>query len=123
MVHDSKRQAVHEVFFLTVRKYFQFSTATLITDRKASIENAIAKICPTWKHFNCWNHLLNDVKFWLHHHNDKSDDLLVYRNHIWSLLNCASYEKFNDLERKLKDTWTRAFYDYYETHLKNSIIK
>ena len=118
MVHDSKRQVVHEVFFSTVRKYFQFSSATLITDREASIENAIAKICPTWKHFNCWNHLLNDVKFWLHRHNAKSDDLLVYRNHIWSLLNCASYEKFNDLERQLKDTWTRAFYDYYKSNLK-----
>ena len=90
MVHNSKRQVVHEVFFSTVRKYFQFSTATLITDREASIENAIAKICPIWKHFYCWNHLLNDVKFWLHRHNAKSDDLLVYRNHICSLLNTFS---------------------------------
>ena len=65
-----------------MRKYFQFSTATLITDREASIENAIAKICPTWKHFNCWNHLLNDVKFWLHRHNAKSDDLLVSKSHL-----------------------------------------
>ena len=37
--------------FPTVRIYFQFFTATLITDREASIENAIAKICPTWKDF------------------------------------------------------------------------
>ena len=37
MVHDSKRQAVHKVFLSTVKKYFQFSTATLITDREASI--------------------------------------------------------------------------------------
>ena len=122
MVHDSKRQPIPKVFFSTLRKYFQFFTATLITDREASIENAVAKICPTWKHFNCGNYLLNNVKFWLHRHNAKSHDLLVYQNHIWSLLNCASCKKFNGLERQVKDTWTRTFYDYYETQLSNDPV-
>ena len=80
-------------------------------------------MCPIWKDFNFWNHLLNNEKFLLHQHNAESDHLLVYRIHIWSLLNCVLYEKFNNLERQLKDTWTTTFCDYYETHLKNSIFK
>ena len=125
MIHDQKVEVVHANFFKIAASKLQASKSDiiLITDREAAIEKAAEKECPTWKRYNCWNHLLNDIKFWLRRHGGKNDDILVYRSNILSLLKCASLEKFEELEQNSCKKWSKGFVEYYKNHLRKSIIK
>ena len=125
MIHDQKVEVVHANFFKIAASKLQASKSDiiLITDREAAIEKAAEKEYPTWKKYNCWNHLLNDIKFWLRRHGEKNNDILVYRSNILSLLKCASLEKFEELEQNSCKKWSKGFVEYYKNHLGKSIIK
>ena len=100
-IHERKIEVVDANFFKIAASNLQASKSDiiLITDCEAAKEKATEGECPTWKRYNCWNHLLNNIKFWLRRHGGKNDNILVYRCNIFSLLICASLEKFEELEQ------------------------
>ena len=68
LIHDRKKGGAHDSFFrlFTERNPFLNNDGIIIvTDRESAFSNSISKYMHNGKHFNCWNHIKRDVKYWL----------------------------------------------------------
>ena len=125
LVHDRKSEDVHSAFFDLIHAKLKSSccnhTIRIITDRELAISNAIIKNCPTWNHFVCWNHLLQDVKYWLRNHGGKKQDEIVYCSHIKDLLESSSVAIFEEKYATFSELWSASFLQYFNANLKDCI--
>ena len=71
----------------------------------------------------CWNHILNDMKFWLSKHGGKTVYKRVYDSQIRQVLHCSSELEFDKLYNQLKVIWSSAFVTYFEVNIYDSIVK
>ena len=121
MLHDSKSQDVHSTFFEILFSRLEKAGCkkiNIVTDREKSIANAIKSKCPSWRHFYCWNHIVQDIKHWILTHNGRREDVTVYSNHVKKLLNSNSAENFEQTFNNLKVYWGQSFLNYFENHFK-----
>lgn len=66
LLHHRKNKEVHEDFFSWAKKLCPLITdKNIITDREQSITFAIKTQLQNINHFECWNHIQQDVKHWI----------------------------------------------------------
>ncbi|KAL1448691.1 hypothetical protein WDU94_009841 [Cyamophila willieti] len=125
MLHDRKLEEVHTHFFTTLcNKFACFnSKLNIVTDRENAIVNAIRKSWPLSRHYPCWNHIQRDVKFWLKRHKGSEDDIKIYTSHVWDLMDSNNELEFSNKFEKMKHHWSKEFKEYYNSHLKNDVLK
>jgi hypothetical protein len=128
VIHERKFQEVHETFFSHIKKLVPnlkkdcFKIA-IVVDKETGISNAISERLPGWQILHCWNHIKQDLKFWLRKHGGKQDDICIYINDIKQLLQSECVEEFNELCETLSTKWSRAFLHHFEDNLKDDIVK
>ena len=65
----------------------------------------------------CWNHIFNDIKFWINKHGGTSDDRKVYDMDIRALLHCESLDMYNSMYIDLKQKWSESFVCYFDENI------
>ena len=71
--------------------------------------------------FCVWNHLLQDVKYWLRNHGGKKQDEIVYCSHIKDLLESSSVAIFEEKYATFSELWSASFLQYFNANLKDCI--
>ena len=125
LIHERKYQRHHELFFETLSELvpsLRKCTAVLVTDREKGITNAIHKVLPGISIVLCWNHLKQDIRYWIKKHGGKSDEISIYAEHLNTLLNCETEEIFQKIFSNLSTTWTSSYLEYFNREIKPSII-
>ena len=75
--------------------------------------NAITAILPKATHLRCWNHILRDIRRWLHSHSASSADTSVYITDVLNLFHQAKEEAYKEKLKDLTVKWSSPFLDYY----------
>ena len=86
----------------------------IVTDREDSIINALKHCLPDAHVLLCWNHIFQDIKFWLKNNRGTLDDKRGYDMNIRTLMNCESLQlfekkKYEELSQKWIDLINRTF--------------
>ena len=120
LIHERKYQRHHKLSELvpSLRK----CTAVLVTDRENGITNAIHKVLPGISIVLCWNHLRQDIRYWIKKHGGKSDEISVYAEHLNTLLDCETEEIVQKIFSNHSTTWTSSYLEYFNREIKPSII-
>lgn len=125
MIHERKLLRMHELFWGSfIKKLIHFEkyghNVPIITDREKSIASAILNsisIADTNLIF-CHNHLIRDVKQWLHTNNAIQDDFKVYINEIKYLIEIKNENEFDKKLNEYKIKWSRSFFNYFEKNIE-----
>ena len=64
----------------------------IVTDNEVGICQAIDKCLPGVYRLQCWNHLINSVKMWLHSHGAKPVEIPIYISHLRQLFHQETEE-------------------------------
>ena len=64
----------------------------IVTDQESAIIKAIELELPNLHQLHCWNHLYQDVRFWLRKHGAPRTDITVYRDDISHLFQSHTEE-------------------------------
>lgn len=123
MIHDTKTASVHVEFFEHVKKiYNEIDGLPIITDREKAITIAIRQVLPKSLHVYCWNHIRQDVKYWIKKQaNHRASDVRFYTDCTWDLLDSCSEKEFQKKYETMKKHWSKRFLDYFEKHLLNDV--
>lgn len=98
-IHDRKSEQLHQDFW---RKILQLvpnmnkASSVLVTDREKAVVNAIKKEASQITLVHCWNHILSDAKHWIRQHGGKSDDQVVYVQHLRELLQAPTEDDYKE---------------------------
>ena len=117
-VHDKKFQVSHAKFFSKLTEKIpnlKKKEVPLIMVREKGITNA-AKLAPNLCPLLCWNHICQDIKYWVRSHNGTTDDILVYTDNVIQLLKSENQEIFEERYSILSSKWSKAFLDYFNEH-------
>ena len=122
MLHERKFQSLHEDFCASVYEMMpnriKGQAFNACTDGEAGCSNAISKVFPSWNAFQCWNHIVTDVEFWLKKHGATNDELAVYKMQMRSLLASETDEDYKMTNQSYQETWSQAFRDYYVAYVE-----
>jgi len=122
MLHERKFQSLHEDFCASVYEMMpnriKGQAFNACTDGEAGCSNAISKVFPSWNVFQCWNHIVTDVEFWLKKHGATNDELAVYKTQMRSLLASETDEDYKMTKQSYQETWSQAFRDYYVAYVE-----
>jgi hypothetical protein len=123
MIHERKLQSTHKIFVDILKEKLpalKVSSCALVTDGESSFD-VFEEVFPKTNKLICWNHLLRATKQWLKRHNATSPDIVVYLDHIQTLLHCptdATYLKMYHSKVKL---WSQPFKLYYDNTIHKYI--
>ena len=92
-----------------------------MTDRELGILQAFGKKLENCKILICWNHILNDIKFWLSKHGGKQSDKRVYDAQIRQLMHCETIQEFESSYQRIKKEWSEPFLTYFEENIYETI--
>ena len=122
VVHERKFQAAHDEFCEQLSQRLKCrQDHILVIDGEINIVKAFSQRFPTWTVVSCWNHILTDVEIWLKKHHGIGQDIVVYKSHVRELLQCTSDDQLSRKEATLKDTWSEAFHQYYNDHIRERL--
>ncbi|CAF4866871.1 unnamed protein product, partial [Rotaria socialis] len=64
LMHDSKRELVHECFVQIINHELPdlLKKSILVTDGENALKNAFQTHYPTMLQLRCWNHAIKDIK-------------------------------------------------------------
>lgn len=125
-MHEKKNESSHNHFFQTMKKLIQDlenekENAFFITDNEDAFRNAIMTNFPKAKVLRCWNHLFNNIRFWLKNHAGWQLDAKVYCNDCRDLFKCATKEVYTTMLNLKQGYWDQAFANYYLTYIHPDI--
>jgi len=125
LIHERKFHEYHETFF----KQCALLTPTLrkiknpiVTDDEKGIVASIQKVLPNLKWLRCWNHLLRDVRRWLHKRNAPSKDVDVYISNLKKLFHKPSLTEYHAELEKMMQTWSAPYVDYYNAFINADVM-
>jgi len=99
MLHERKFQRIHEDFCTDIVKRLPNSvygqSFNICSDSEAACSNAIKKAFPQWNIFNCCNHILRDVEFWLKKHGGSKEETTLYKIHNQDILKSRTPEEYS----------------------------
>ena len=125
MINERKFQFVHErIWEHLVKKIpnLKKSKVPVVVDKEVGISNAIKKIVPEMPILHCWNNI-KDFKFWLGKQHVTSDEKLVYKNDLDTIMNSNNIELFNQNCDNLTAKWSQLAVNYFEKHIKEDFVK
>jgi len=125
-LHERKFRKYHETFLRSMTEIIpnlkKKSIVVLVTDREIGITNAVKTTLSNITILHCWNHIKRDIRFWVKSRFGKNDDASLYVDNASDLLECETSDNFEDLLRKLSQSWSTAFLDYFENEIQPSIV-
>lgn len=124
VIHDRKFKSVHTEFCEQLKHRMKSFKAgsILVTDGEEAIVGAFANAFPTLSLVSCWNHIVSDVEMWLKRHDGKASDVMIYKANIKELLQRSSMGEFSSRLSTIKQSWSGAFVQYYDTHIANRVM-
>ena len=96
MVHEHKLSSTHGRFVEILADKvpaLNNSNCVLVTDGEASFDVLQERFVKLNKVF-CWNHTLTAAKHWLRGHNASTSDIMVYVDHIRTLLHSSTLQSY-----------------------------
>ena len=124
LIHERKFHTYHEEFFSVCTKLsssLKDTSYPIVTDEEKAFVNAIAAILPKASHLRCWNHILRDIRRWLHSHGASSADTSVYIMDVLNLFHQPKEEGYKEKLEELTAKWSSPFYDYYMDQIQPDI--
>ena len=116
LIHERKYTETHiEVFreciacIPTLKK----AKCPIVTDREKAIVNAVKESFPVATLVHCWNHLLRDMRTWLHQHGAPTTDIAVYQDDAFELFHQLSEGEYDKLLAMKRQAWDTAFEEYW----------
>lgn len=88
----------------------------IVTDDEVVICKAIDKFLPSLTYVRCWNDVINAVKLWLRKHG-AIYEIPVYIAQLRDLFYQPTEENYEAKLAKLEPTWSRPFFEYYNSTL------
>ena len=79
---------------------------TVITDCETGKINTFKQQIENCNILICWNHILNDITFWVNKHDGKTDDKRVNDMQIHELLHSESVKTFEQKYFSIKQQWS-----------------
>ena len=95
LAHNQKFKLSHEKLFskLAENSNLRKKKIPIIIDLEMGI-NSGTKLIPNLHPILCWNHICQDIKYWVQSHNGTSADILVYTNHVLQFVKSDSPDEF-----------------------------
>jgi len=126
MLHERKFQKFHVQFCEGIAEHLSPAVAGMLlhicTDGESGCSNAIQEVFPSWIIFNCWNHIVRDVEFWLKKHGAGKDEMSVYKLHVRNLLSSSTEEEYSMTLNSYRQTWSQAFAEYFDGCLEKRVV-
>ena len=124
LVHERKLTKTHEEMFkvCTARiPALRNTTSPLVTDKEKSITNAVKQQLPSVPLIHCWNHILRDIRHWLHQHGAPATDTAVYMEDTFQLLHSPSKKEYDRQLAEVRQRWDVLFVDYYMKNIHEDV--
>lgn len=97
-------------------------SSCIITDREAAITKGIENVLPSRNHFYCWNHIKQDIKFWVKKQkNAEKQDYRLYISHTVDLLESESIDDCLEKYKRMSEQWSKNFRAYFETYIFDAV--
>ena len=124
LIHDRKLETSHQRFFeIILQKLPQLAGVgiPIITDRERAIKNVIGKVLPALKNLSCWNHLRQDLRFFLRQCGARPDEISVYGEPFLTILDTEHEDNYEEVCRDQTLKWSEEVVDYFNRELKEDI--
>ena len=124
LIHERKLHTYHKEFFDVCTKLstsLKNTTFPIVTDEEKAFVSAIAAILPKAPHLRCWNHILRDIRRWLHGHGATSTDTSVYIMDVLNLFHQPKQEAYKEKLEEMTAKWSSPFYEYYMDQIEPDI--
>ncbi|XP_030056629.1 uncharacterized protein LOC115468784 [Microcaecilia unicolor] len=125
MLHTNKKFLTYWAFlhsFKMICHRMENKNVIFASDSETSIQEAIDHVFPTVKRVVYWNYIRQDLKVWIKKHGGTNSDSNFYLDEIVELLKCNTKQIFHEKLRLKRRNWSKAFLQYYEQELHESII-
>jgi len=125
VIHERKHAKWHQTFFnFLAEKMPKISKKgiPIVVDREPGITKAIKNTLPNCQVFHCWNHIIGDLKHWLHDKKVQPDNVRFYLGELRNFLKCESEEEFLISYENTKK-WTVEVMQHFDKEIKNDILQ
>jgi len=116
LIHERKLTEVHLEMFKECTSYIpalRNTNAPLVTDKEKAIINAIKQQLPSVSLVHCWNHILRDIRHWLHQHGAPAADIAVYTEDAFQLLHSPNESEYKRRLEEVCKNWDTLFKEYF----------
>ena len=116
LLHERKLTNTHKEMFNECAKNMpslKKMKIPLVMDREAALMKAVQSELPNIALVFCWNHILRDIRQWLHQHGAPSSDITIYLDDLRRLFHCSTLDKYTDKLDNCKTRWDGEFTKYY----------
>ena len=108
LIHERKRQGIHEEFLSMCTKLCKSLTSasfSIVTNEERGIVNAVSTTLTRASNERCWNHLLRNVTRWLCSHGATSADISVYVADLRNVFHQGSEDGYRKQWTELAEKW------------------
>ncbi len=116
LIHERKMTETHLELFkeATTRiPALKKTSSPLVTDKEKAIINAIRQQLPSVSLVHCWNHVLRDIRHWLHQHGALTADIAVYTEDAFQLFHSPNEREYERRLAEVRKRWDALFEEYF----------